>query len=192
MKRLNGDIFVRVTAFALVTVTILGAGGCSTAPKAEDRETFIGEARAATRWFERNAGGLREQIDDSAGYIVFPAVGQWGIIFGGGEFGRGMLCHPDGTQIGWAALNTPSIGLQAGVRGFKMLMVIKNEVTLDEFKKNQLSGSVSGVVLAGDSGDSAKAPFEHGVAVYQGASTGLMAGVNIGLNYIKYKPLGEE
>jgi hypothetical protein len=73
-----------------------------------------------------------------------------------------------------------------------MLMVLKDKATLDQFTKNKLSGSVSGVVLVGESGDSAKAPFENGVAVYQGASTGLMAGVNIGLNYISYKPLGEE
>jgi hypothetical protein len=105
--------------YMLITVAILGASGCSTTPKAEDRETFSSEARAATKWFERNVSGLREQIDGAAGYIVFPGVAQWGIIFGGGDFGRGMLCRPDGTQIGWAAINTPSIGLQAGVRGFK-------------------------------------------------------------------------
>jgi lipid-binding SYLF domain-containing protein len=102
------------------------------------------------------------------------------------------LNDADDSQLGWASITTPSFGLQAGVQGFKMLVVIKDAATLEQFKKNRLSGSVSGVVLVGESGESAKAPFENGVAVYQGASTGLMAGVNIGLNYIKYKPLGEE
>jgi lipid-binding SYLF domain-containing protein len=175
----------------LITVAILGASGCSTTPKAEDRETFSSEARAATKWFERSVSGLREQIDGAAGYIVFPGVAQWGIIFGGGDFGRGMLCRPDGTQIGWAAINTPSIGLQAGVRGFKMLLVLEDEATLNQFRADQLSGSVSGVVVVGEAGDSGRAPFDDGVAVYQGASTGLMAGVNIGLEYIRYKPLDE-
>ncbi|MHC4828203.1 MAG: YSC84-related protein [Planctomycetota bacterium] len=192
MQRLNRDMFARAMAFALVTATILGAGGCSTAPKVEDRETFVSEARAATKWFESNVSGLRGQIDKSAGYIIFPGVAQWGIIFMGGDFGRGMLCRPDGTQIGWAAVNTPSIGLQAGVRGFKMLLVLEDQGTLDQFMKDQLSGSVSGVVVVGESGDSGRAPFEDGVAVYQGASSGLMAGVNIGLDYVRYKPLGEE
>ncbi|MHC5006415.1 MAG: YSC84-related protein [Planctomycetota bacterium] len=102
-----------------------------------------------------------------------------------------MLCRPDGTQIGWAAINTPSIGLQAGVRGFKMLLVLEDEATLNQFRADQLSGSVSGVVVVGEAGDSGRAPFDDGVAVYQGASTGLMAGVNIGLEYIRYKPLDE-
>jgi lipid-binding SYLF domain-containing protein len=182
MQRLNRDMFARAMAFSLVTATILGAGGCSTAPKVEDRETFVSEARAATKWFESNVSGLRGQIDKSAGYIIFM----------GGDFGRGMLCRSDGTQIGWAAVNTPSIGLQAGVRGFKMLLVLEDQATLDQFMKDQLSGSVSGVVVVGESGDSGRAPFEDGVAVYQGASSGLMAGVNIGLDYVRYKPLGEE
>ncbi|MHC4101088.1 MAG: hypothetical protein ACYSW1_09455 [Planctomycetota bacterium] len=48
-----------------------------------------------------------------------------------------MLCRPDGTQIGWAAINTPSIGLQAGVRGFKMLLVLEDEATLNQFREDQ-------------------------------------------------------
>ena len=36
---------------------------------------------------------------------------------------------------------------------------------------------------------SGTAPFQHGVALYQGANKGLMAGVNIGLDYMRYEPL---
>ena len=52
-----------------------------------------------------------------------------------------------------------------------------------------LTGSVSGVAVAGQSGSSGTAPFKDGVAAYQGANEGLMAGVNVGLNYIRYQPL---
>jgi lipid-binding SYLF domain-containing protein len=142
--------FARVPALALAAVTILAALGCSTAPKAENEATFVSDARSATRWFERNVVGLRGQIDGSAGYVIFPEVGQWGILISGGEYGRGMLNRPDDSQIGWAAVNTGSIGLQAGVRGFKMLMVLQDSATLEKFMKNQLSGSVSGVVLVGE------------------------------------------
>ena len=76
--------------FLTLTVAIV-ATACSTAPKRRNQPAFIAEARAATRWFEGNVPGLRAQIDDSAGYIVFPSVGQWGIIYTGGKFGRGML-----------------------------------------------------------------------------------------------------
>ncbi|MHC5024638.1 MAG: YSC84-related protein, partial [Planctomycetota bacterium] len=163
----------------------------STAPKAENREAFESEAKAAEAWFVRNVSGLREQMDNAAAYIVFPSVGQYGIIFMGGKFGRGSLNRPDGTRIGWAAVNTASIGLQAGVQGFKMMLVLQDEATLQKFMANQLSGGVSAVAVAGEAGGSTAAQFQNGVAMYQGASTGLMAGVNIGLDYIRYEPDNE-
>lgn len=184
MKSLSQTVLY---ASALLVATLLAA--CSTAPKSEDRADFMAESRAATAWFERNVPGLRQQINDSAGYIVFPSVGQWGIIFGGGQFGRGTVNRPGGSQVGWAALNTGSFGLQAGVRGFKMLVVIKDEETLEKFRQNKLAGSVSGVVVVSESGTSGTTQFDNGVAIYQGASAGLMAGVNVGLDYLRYKPL---
>ena len=99
--------------------------------------------------------------------------------------------RPNGKQIGWAAINNASLGLQAGIQGFKMLVVFKNEETLNRFMKNRLSGSVSAVVVVVDDGMSAKAPFENGVAIYEGASRGLMAGVNIGLDYMRYQSLAD-
>jgi lipid-binding SYLF domain-containing protein len=189
MKHLRNHSMARLSiAFAVVVVSLL-AFGCSTAPKAEDQTTFASDARTATLWFEQNVRGLREQVDGAAAYIIYPSVGQWGILIGGGQFGRGMLNRADDSQIGWAAINTGSIGLQAGVRGFKMLVVLEDTATLNRFMENKLSGSVSGIVVVGEAGQSARAPFENGVAVYQGASTGLMAGVNIGLDYMRYEPM---
>lgn len=165
--------------------------GCSTAPTSADQSSFRHESAAAKAWFEQNTPGLRAQIKNSAGYIVFPSVGQWGIVVTGGQFGRGTVSRPDGRQIGWSAINTGSLGLQAGVRGFKMLMVVQDEATLNRLKENKLSGSVSGVVVVAESGQSATAQFENGIAVYQGASSGLMAGVNIGLEYLRFERLDE-
>lgn len=171
------------------TVAAIQIGGCSTAPKVQDRAAFIDRAESTTRWFERNVYGLRGQIDGSAGYIIFPDVAQWGILIGGGTFGRGALFTPDGRQMGWAKINIGSIGLQAGVQGFRMLIVLEDWRALAQFKGNLLTGSVGGVAVAGEAGGSGKASFTNGVAVYEGASTGLMAGVNIGLNLLKYEPL---
>ena len=171
------------------TVATIQLGGCSTAPKVQDREAFLETAESTTRWFENNVYGLRRQVNGSAGYIVFPGVAQWGFLFGGGTAGRGALYTPDGRQVGWAAINVASIGLQAGVQGFRMFMVLEDERALDQFKENLLTGSVGGVVVAVEGGGSGVASFTNGVAVYQGANAGLMAGVNIGLNYLRYEPL---
>jgi len=171
----------------LALVTAFGA--CSTAPKAEKQPELSRAARSSTAWFERNVSGLSSQIEHSAGYVIFPDVVQYGILIGGGTMGRGVLCEPDGDQTGWAAINSASAGLQAGVQGLKMLMVIQDQATLMKFKANQLTGSVSGVLVAVESGGSSAAPFQDGVAIYQGANKGLMAGVRVALDYIRYEPM---
>ena len=178
-----------VLGLVLITSMLVAPlGGCSTAPKVGNRAEFLDRASSSRSWFERSVYGLRDQIQDSAGYVIFPNVTQYGILFGGGTMGRGALYRPDGSQVGWAAINTGSIGLQAGVQGFRMIMVLEDEAVVRKFMANQLGGQVSGVVVFG-AGGSAKAPFRRGVACYQGANKGLMAGMNIGLDYIRYKPL---
>lgn len=175
-------------------VTLLGASslalsGCETAPKADDQELFSRQARTTTMWFENRVKSLATQIEKSGGYIVFPDVAQWGIVFGGGKFGRGALCRPDGTQIGWAAVNTGSVGLQVGAQGYKMLVVLESEAVVSAFRQNQLSGSVSAVAVAGEVAATGAGAFNNGVIIYQGANKGAMAGVNVGLDYLRYQPM---
>ena len=45
------------------------------------------------------------------------------------------------------------------------------------------------LAVAGEAGASASQSFENGLAVYQGANTGLMAGVNVGLDRLRYEKL---
>lgn len=173
----------------LLTTATATLVGCSTAPKSRDEAAFLDRTESTTRWFKANVDGLAEQIDRSEAYVIFPDVAQWGILIGGGAFGRGALYESDGDHIGWAAVNTGSIGLQAGVQGFRMLMVIEDAQTLNRFRANQLSGSMSGVAVLAEAGGSGTAPFKNGVVIYQGANAGLMAGINIGLDYIRHEPL---
>ena len=191
MIRTLRGVLVSIASFAVLGAALVAAPGCATKPDVDDRPAFIHESRAATQWFKDNVRGLEAQLSQSAGYAVFPSVGQWGIIITGGKFGRGMLNRPNGSQMGWAAVSTGSLGLQAGVQGFKMLIVFEDEATLQGFKENTLEGSASAVAVAGDAGGSTTSPFYNGIAVYQGANAGLMAGVNIGLDYLRYEPIDQ-
>lgn len=176
-----------IVALALVAATFLA--GCAAAPKESRKADVLASAQTTRHWFQRHVVGLKEQIASSAGYIVFPDVAQWGIVFGGGSFGRGVLFDNNGNQLGWAVINNASVGLQAGVQGFKMLMVLENKAELNEFKNGKWNGSAGGVAVLGEEGGSGVAPFQEGLAIYQGANTGLMAGVNVGLNNIRYEPV---
>lgn len=69
----------------------------ATVPKAENKSEVLFEAASATTWFKNSVYGLQKQIDDSAGYVIFPDVVQWGFLMGGGEYGRGVLYSPDGS-----------------------------------------------------------------------------------------------
>ena len=175
-----------MTVFGLLGLSFLTA--CQTAPKTEDRALFARSARTTTMWFENRVRGLGSQIERSGGFIVFPDVAQWGGRIGGGKFGRGAVCRPDGTQIGWASIQTGSVGVQVGAEEFKMLIVLENEPALRAFKENRLTGSVSSVAVAGKASTSNVGVFQDGVVIYQGGNAGLMAGVNVGLDQLKYEP----
>ena len=176
-------------AHPVIAVLLACLAGCSVAPKADDRASFVLEAREGLTYFERNVTGLREQIRSSAGYAVFPGAGQWGIIFTGGSFGRGAVFSADGTQIGWAAENQFNVGLQAGGQGKKILIVFQDQATLDLFKQGLLTGKVEGLAVAGDKGTAGTSSFQNGLAVYVGEESGLMAGGMIGMEKFQYRSL---
>jgi lipid-binding SYLF domain-containing protein len=183
--------------FASILAAVMAAGvvgvsitGCDTAPKSENQVDVLSRSRSTKAWFQTHVTGLSGQIDRSAAYIVFPDVAQWGIVFGGGSFGRGVLFDSKGNQLGWAAINNASVGLQAGVQGFRMLMVIETQAELQRFKEGKWNGSASGVAVFEDNAAVGVSPFQQGLAVYQGANSGLMAGVNVGLNNIRFEALG--
>lgn len=139
----------------------------------------------------RETPGLEKQLGESAGYAVFPGVGQWGILFGGSQFGRAVVYNPAGVQEGWAAISNPSIGLQLGGQGLQMLIVFQTKAVFDEFKTNVLTGSTGGTAVGGESGASATAAYSNGVAVYVTAQKGMMAGASVGLQYLRYSVLAD-
>ena len=183
---------LRFVASLLVAVGLLSlSGGCSTAPEAKDQAKVMDDSVAATDWFLGNVSGLRAQLADSAGYIIYPGIGQYGILITGGKFGRGVVYSNTNQPIGWAYLNTASAGLQVGAQGFMMLVVFEDQATMDKFEQNKLTGDVGATVVAANAGAAGAASFTNGVAVYQGGQTGLMAGASLGLDYMRYAPLDQ-
>lgn len=174
-----------VTAIALLATL----SSCSTAPKAANRAEFMRAADATKLEFLSEVNGLEEQIAASAGVIVFPGIGEWGSIFAGGRFGRAVFARPDGEQIGWASIQSGSVGLGAGVRRFQMLVVLRDEATVERFMENRLAGDAGVAAVVGDTGGSTATAFRDGVAVYQTAGSGLLAAARVNLSWIKYEPL---
>ena len=161
--------------------------GCATAPKQQDQATVVADSLSATRWFRNNVRGLSAQLDNSAGYISYPGVGRYGLLIAGGKFGRGVVYDSNHRQVGWAYINTVSAGLQVGAQGYKMLVVFEDAATMRRFQQNKLTGNVGVTIVAVKAGGAGTASFTDGVAIYQGDQAGLMAGVSVGLDYMRYE-----
>ncbi len=181
----------RVLLIAL-SVSLSQLTACNVAPSTDDRASFVVEAKDGLKFFETQIPDLRKQIQDSAGYAVFPGTGQWGIIFTGGSFGRGAVFNAKGKQLGWAAVNNFNLGLQLGGQGKKMLLVFANVDVLKQFQKGLLTGKAEGMAVAGDEAATGVAPFQDGIALYVAAEKGLMAGGMVGMENFRFRELGKE
>ncbi len=174
----------------LVVSVVCLIPGCATAPKQKDQPKVLADSRSATRWFRNNVRGLGAQLDNSAGYTCFPGIGQYGIVITGGKFGRGVVYDSNHRQVGWAYINSASAGLQVGAQGYKMLVVFQDAATMRRFQENHLTGSVGVTIVAAKAGGAGTASFTNGVAIYEGDQIGLMAGVNVGLEYMRFEAVG--
>ncbi len=171
----------------LVASVVCLSPGCSTAPKQKDQANVIADSRSATRWFTNNVRGLGAQLDNSAGYASYPGIGRYGIGITGGKMGRGVVYDSNNRQVGWAYINVMSAGLQVGVQGYKMLVVFEDPATMRRFQRNKLTGNVGVTIVSGKAGGASAASFTDGVAIYEGDQAGLMAGVSVGLDYMRYE-----
>src|SRR5206468_8613714 len=99
------DLAMRTSLSSLLAlVTIAWVAGCSTEPTTDSRrEALITDSRATLTSLEARDPGLRNVVDNSYAYIVFPDVGKGG--FGiGGAWGRGVVVE-QGRFVGYAAVS---------------------------------------------------------------------------------------
>ena len=171
----------------LVASVVCLSPGCSTAPKQRDQAKVVADSRSATRWFRNNVRGLSAQLDNSAGYVSYPGIGRYGLLITGGKMGRGVVYDSNHRQVGWAYINVVSAGLQVGVQGYKMLVVFEDPATMRRFQQNKLTGNVGVTIVALTAGGAGAASFTDGVVIYEGDQAGLMAGVSVGLDYMRYQ-----
>ena len=189
LKR-RSNLFRFICMHLLVASVVCLSAGCSTTPKQKNQPKVMADSWSATRWFRTNVRGLGAQLDNSAGYICYPGIGRYGTGITGGKMGRGVVFDSNNSQVGWAYINMMSAGLQVGVQGYKMLVVFRDDATMQRFLENHLTGNVNATIVALDGGGGVAASFTNGVAIYEGDAVGLMAGTSIGLDYMRYEAVG--
>ncbi len=98
-------------------------------------------------------------LRQSAGIAIFPGVVKAGFLLGG-EVGDGLvLRHDPGTDRWFGpafySISSLSFGLQAGVKGSDVLLVIRTERGMDGLLKNEVTLGADMSVAAGPAGQGA-------------------------------------
>lgn len=174
-------------AIALAMLGSAAIAGCSVSPAPEDQSDFLTRSIAQSAMIERTTPDIRKKLEHAAAYILFPDAVQWGTLMGGGQWARGAVFTPRRNHIGWAAINTTSLGIQAGFAACRILIIVKDQPTLRALRFDMLSAgmTVSGVV--GPGGAIRNPTFEDGFEIFIIDQAGLLVGVSASLQWIRYE-----
>lgn len=165
-----------------------GLVGCDTStPNSPAQQTAMhDEARVALERMEAQDPSLTNRVNNSAGYVVFPEVGNAAVGVGG-AYGQGYV-YENGKRIGHVKMTEASVGLQVGGDSYAELIIFQDQKPLNRLMNNSFefgSDAKATVVKAGAAG---AAEFSNGTQVYVMSKGGLFAGV--ALNGQKFKFTG--
>ena len=194
---------MRVLSQALAGITLLtlaalpcygqqgtqsSTGNSSTTEQAtNDVATLEDQARQAIQTFKQNDATLEKFFRDSAGYAVFPTVGEGALIVGAGH-GKGIV-YQNGQPIGEATVTKGSVGAQIGGQSFSEVVFFQSPDSLRQFEQGNFEFSASINAVAASSGVGSATNYRNGVAVFTTGRAGLMAKAAIGGQKFTYQPL---
>lgn len=170
----------------LATFLTFGSAGCATAPSTESGRQRLGaDVSSALQNMMTTDPSLRDRLDSSAGYAIFPSVGKGG--FGlGAAYGQGHVYEGD-QWIGYSDVTQGTIGAQAGGQTFHELIVFRDKVALNNFKSGQYALAANASAVALKSNAAASADFSDGVIVFIQPEGGLMFEAAIGGQKFSFK-----
>jgi lipid-binding SYLF domain-containing protein len=162
--------------------------GCETAPESEaKRESLQQSAQAALNEMTTTDPTLREVLDRSAGYAIFPEVGKGAFIVGG-AYGRGVV-YERGKMIGYADISQASVGFQAGGQSYSELVVFMSQDALNNLRGGKFDVGANAEAVALTQGIARQANFSKGVGVFVVPRGGLMAGISVQGQILDFVPL---
>ncbi|WP_299395520.1 lipid-binding SYLF domain-containing protein [uncultured Gelidibacter sp.] len=128
---------------------------------------------------------LSDYFDNAAGYVLFPNVGEGGLIVGGAS-GNGVV-YENGMPIGMANLKKVDIGFQAGGQAIIEVIFFETEADLDDFKNGNFEFSAEASAVAVESGVAVTAGYNDGVVAFALPKAGLMADASVGGQKFSFK-----
>ena len=155
----------------------------------KDADQFNRETAAVVQKLSASIPKLAQLFDVSEGYVVFPVVGEGGLLIATG-WGRGAV-YQEGDLIGYATVSEHSIGAVLGGEKWTLLIFFQNESTLEEFEKGKFAWNAKADAVAADAGANTSTNYRNGVLLVRVDPTGLMGNASAGFSNYKYVPLDE-
>ena len=148
------------------------------------------EVAAVIAKFKAKDPDLARVFASAAGYAVFPTVGKGGIGIGGAR-GGGRV-YQGGRLIGRSTLTQVTIGLQLGGQAYSEVVFLKDQASLDNFKRGRLKLDAQASAVALTERAAADLAYREGVAIVTMAKGGLMYEASVGGQKFSFKPIGKD
>jgi len=92
------------------------------------------DANGALSVFYNEVNGGKKYLEKAKGYVVFSDVKEAG-FFVGGKYGEGAL-RIDGVTKGYYSITAASMGFQAGVQTYSLIIAFTSDKALNKFIKD--------------------------------------------------------
>jgi lipid-binding SYLF domain-containing protein len=132
--------------------------------------------------------GLQNNINNAAGYVVFPEIGK-GAVGVGGASGLGTV-YKGNQVVGTVKLQQVSVGPQIGGETYGELIIFENEAALNRLMNNSFEFGATAQAIVVKAGAAAAARFDNGTEAYILPKGGLLAGADLHGQKFKFYPNG--
>ncbi len=149
--------------------------------------TLETQARQTIKTFKQKDPSMKPFFRKSAGYAVFPAIGEGAFVVGSSH-GKGIVFE-HGKPVGETTMTSASIGAQVGGKSFSEIIFFQNPQTLQSFKQGNYQFSAGIGAVAASSSAARQINYRNGVAVFTTSGQGLMAKASVGGQKFSYQPL---
>jgi lipid-binding SYLF domain-containing protein len=155
----------------------------------DDNQRIMKDAEIAKQKLLDKDSGLEKFFESSAGYVIFPNVGEGGFIIGAAS-GNGVV-YENGVAIGMANLKKIDVGFQIGGQAIIEVIFFEDEEALTEFKTDEftVTGEVSATAVK--TGVSENLNYSDSVLFIAMPKAGAMADASVGGQRFKFTPMDE-
>lgn len=172
--------------FAPVGAGLMSLTGCGSEPTTQvQQQQLSNDAKSSLKDMEIADSTLKNKVDASYAYAVFPSVGKGGAGIEAAT-GNGDVFQA-GKYIGQARITMIGTGLDLGAQTYGELILFQNADALNNFENNNLrfDATASAVILKAGVADTRN--FENGVLVLIDPHGGAMLEAGIGGQQFTFK-----